>query len=227
VSTAELEPIEIELEVDPAGLQHTESLFRHALWPLLQREDWESLRWLSSHPNAPESVLLLLVHYPKLHDALGHRTGPLKVLEVLAEGFGYLEAVLSVGKRYYTDPAFPTPTFASFLRRHRNDKALLRSLCYLSTASASKERVFQQAIQDSAELQALCKLLNEAEAVKSTDNIERIQAAFDSREPKLLLAIASNPQTPISLLSQLAELRGFKNASNIRRSANENLKARR
>ena len=60
-------------------------------------------------------------------EKVGHWPG-LRLLLVLADHFRYDEAILTVGKQFYTDPGVSTDEFVSFLQRHQDNRWLLESL---------------------------------------------------------------------------------------------------
>src|SRR5215207_2862780 len=102
---AEGEPITIALRSPRAGGWRAADIISEAIRSVDQGpRHAEELKWFLMHPDTPESVLLDYCERGEYLTELGHRKGPLSLLQRLAE-LGQREAILSLGLAYYEDPA--------------------------------------------------------------------------------------------------------------------------
>ncbi len=222
------QPITITVE-PPAGLPAA-ALIRNAVHQHLVAGNLEAVRWFCQHSETPEDVLLELCDRGICLDELGHRRGPRKLLEKLAEEHRYPEAVLSLAIELFESAAEPAADFADFISRHADNAWMLETLaCRGAASSGEKETAFLRAIagqpreQDFQEMRKTCAL---AERAKSTNDAAEMDRLYSAAEPRIWLALAANPEAPRDLLSKLAAIEGVKNAREIRRLARQNLNGR-
>jgi len=103
---------------------------RAVIDPLLAEGDTGEwiLSGLVDHPNMPEEVMFQLAAQGRCLGALGHRSGPRALLEILAAEFGYSEAIKTLALNYYSADEVEDEEFARFVRRHQGCFLLRKNL---------------------------------------------------------------------------------------------------
>ena len=229
-SIANHEPITIVLRGHPPQPFKTSEIVSEGIRNVRPgpRHD-EQLCWFLAHPFAPESVLLDFCDRGEFLTELGHRKGPLSLLERLAER-GQREAILSLGLAYYQDPAHDRETFEGFLGRYGKDTWLLETLARAQTVSEEKKAALTVYVNSTGvfrepfeEIERSTRLASLAAEVTDPEALQQLHASGD---PNVLRQIAANPATPEELLRQLADLKGIKHAVEIRTLARGNLSRR-
>ena len=76
------------------------------------------------HPHIPEDVLADLLNENRCLVDLIHRSGPLWLLERLAEKEPDCEAVTTLALNYYSQDEYSIEKFAEFLQAHKEDETL-------------------------------------------------------------------------------------------------------
>lgn len=108
------------LEVVAARCRATPGQLRSAIAALEadgSREADDTLLALLFHPDIPEDVLLRLAGAGRFITVLGHRGGPRRLLEVLAEQHRQAEAITTLALVYLGGPGMPARPFGAFIRR--------------------------------------------------------------------------------------------------------------
>ncbi len=192
------------------------------------RSDTEQvyLHWLLIHPQAPEESLLQLCEQGLFLDDLGHRKGPRSLLEMLAFRYHYPEAVLTLGKQIYLSTVESASVLHDFLHRQLDQGWLFDSLARETASSPEKEQVFLGAAQQTPVWEAVrdahAQRQEELRAQSAVDAAD-IERLYHLRQPGVLRALARNPHTPESILTELCAAKGVKYAREIRNAAAETL----
>lgn len=219
------EPPRLQLELRPQRVGAVAPALIEAASQLhREHNECESLRWLISHPEAPEGWLLELCERGEFLDDLGHRQGPRKLLEVMAERHRYPEAVLTLGKLHYSDAAASADELRAFLNAHRDLNWLFVSLAHVPLASPEKEQVL-------IEIAASMPVGQQVLAIREAKRLERLAALstdpselerlYESGLANVWVALAANPYTPRARLQALCEVKGVARSREIRaRAAN-------
>jgi hypothetical protein len=206
-----------------AGFLVERAVQRHAHGP---NEEQAYLPWLLEHPEAPESVLLDFCERGLYLDDLGHRSGPRRLLERMATKHRYPEAILTLGRQLYTEPAESVSALRAFLAEHRDLPWLFTSLAHQEARPPEKEAVLLDLAGDlpgREEVQAIRAVRRqEMRAAVATDAGE-IEQLYRLREPAVWRALAGNPHTPVQLLQELSAVKSVKFAREIRHLAQANL----
>jgi hypothetical protein len=220
----------LTLTWQPHSPRPAADLVRAAAEIHLKSNDVEELRWLCSHPEAPEDFLLKMCDLRQFIDELGHRAGPRSLLLKMAEEVRYPESVLTLGTILYTDARESDGDFAEFLGRHAENEWLLGTLVRSDASSAAKEAALVAVIERHPRADQLLDVRRvrreEMRAATATDEAE-IRQLFALDEPQVWRALAANPATPSELLERLAEMNRTSHAREIRVRARANLDARR
>jgi hypothetical protein len=210
-----------------AGL---EAMIRNAAHQQLDNNvDDDDLPWLVSQESAPEDLLLELCDRGLYIDDLGHRKGPRRLLEKLADEHNYPEAILTLAKKLYTDSAESDDSFVSYVRRHADSGWMLESLSYLKPSSAEKETAYidvANSHSDRSRFEQIREARRLEEESTTTNDTAAIERLFATREPRVWRALANNPAVSIAILSGLSKASGIKYAAEIRDLAQRNLSAR-
>jgi hypothetical protein len=192
----------------------------------LRESAWQAL---VTRPDVPDEVLRELLEVGLFIDELGHRAGPTWLLERLAEQFKYPEAILTLVKVAYTNPAETPERFELLLNQFaKNCPWIMESLAYtLPSCQEKRNGYFAHLGADQDELRRISETTDaEARAKKAIDPAE-IERLFAVQEPRILRALADNPSTPENLLKILTECRGQPLSRVIRSLAISNLQSRR
>ncbi|MBI3463753.1 MAG: hypothetical protein HY000_11955 [Planctomycetes bacterium] len=201
-------------------------LIREAAHQHLASGQVEQLQWLCAHPEAPEDLLPELCDRGICLDELGHRSGPRKLLERLAERFGYDEAINTLAVQLYTDAEVPADAFVRFIEQYRDRGWMLETLAHQVPSSQEKAQAFCSVAAGHPDGQHFLELRNvklqELEAQSATAPAE-IDRLFASGEPRVWRALAGNPNVSTNILEQLASTTGIRLARQIRTDARANL----
>ena len=184
--------------------------------------------WLISHPALIASHLVDLVNNGDVDVSdCGHRRDSGELLELLADRFRYPEAILTVGKRYYTDPGSSADVFASFLQRHQDNEWFLQSLAREDPSSQEKYLVYTEALTKCPDVQndvINIQLSRKRQQDATTATVEsEIRRLFESGDSAVMRVLAANPHTPVDLLRSMESLHGIKFAREIRNMARSTL----
>lgn len=228
IANANDKPITVTLE--PPASTAAAALIRNAVHQHLAAGNLEAVCWFCSHPETPEDVLLELCVRGVCLDELGHRNGPRKLLEKLAEEHRYPEAVLTLALALFEDSAEPAAAFATFLKRYLDNDWLLETLARRGAASSGeKEEVFIAAIAGHPREKEFCAMresrISSQWAAETRDAAE-MERLFAAGDPQVWRGLASNRAAPRELLDKLAAVEGVKNAREIRNLAVQNLRSR-
>jgi hypothetical protein len=145
ILTGDIAPLEFTIRIPKspapslAAAVIQEAISRHSSRP---ESEQVYLHWLLTHPQAPEETLLRLCEQGLYLDDLGHRQGPRSLLEMLAFRHHYPEAVLTLGKQIYANPAESPSVLRDFLLRQSDERWLFESLARQTASSLDKEQVF-------------------------------------------------------------------------------------
>ncbi|HVC94444.1 MAG TPA: hypothetical protein VND64_12175 [Pirellulales bacterium] len=189
----------------------------------------DALRWLCSHPDTPEDVLLEICDHGLCLDELGHRRGPRRLLEKLADERHYPEAIISLALELYVSALEPEGAFAAFVGRHADHAWVLESLAHKEASSPEKEAAYSLVLNAHPEaarmrtIQDSCRA--ERRARQSNDPAE-IESLYATRDPAVWRALAGNPATPNALLAELAKARDIQCARETRNLAADTLSRR-
>jgi hypothetical protein len=228
--TAAEKPARLLITPPPgSGADLTHALIRQAFQAHRRHADAELIGWLLAHPEAPEDLLLELCDRGEYLDDLGHRTGPPRLLEKLAAQHRYPEAILTLGKGLYTDPAEPAAKLHAFLIEYRDLPWLFESLAHASARPPEKEEVLLNVADQLPVGDAVRAVLEERrleQHARDTSDPAEAERLYRLGRPQLWRALAGNPNTPEPLLQALREVRGVKFARETRTRAQENLDRR-
>jgi hypothetical protein len=196
---------------------------------LLREQNWEALEWICVHPRTSQPLLLELARHPRLHGALGHRSGPPALLNYLADEFDYAEAVLTLAKGMYIDSAVHLAQFRAFLERHQQNSWMLESLLYEREPENPKNAIIDEFCRrhaHSARLLATAERLRKIARARSAHDSDEIKELYETKDPKVWAALAANPQTPAHLLQEFLTVTKIPHAIQIRHAALTNLRTK-
>jgi len=184
--------------------------------------------WLIDHPALLESDFVDLLNEGDVNlTELAHRRDSEPLIEFLARRFRYPEAIVTLGKRYYTDPSVSADKLASFLERHQDNEWLLESLARQDPSSQEKYLVYTgilakypEILDDVINLQLSRKRHEEATTATVESEIRRL---YDTGDSAVIRALAANLHTPADLLRRMESLQGVKFAREIRNMARSTL----
>jgi hypothetical protein len=220
----------VTITSSPRGTNPVESWVEEAARTHLDKHQIDELKWLVSHPAAPESLLIALCDRGLFLVELAHRSGPRTVLEKLAEEHRVPEAILSIGKKLYTDPSESTRAFTDFLERHKDSIWLLKSLAFEDATPLQKEAAYVEQLRSSPalfdEFFEIRKTRQRQEEARKASDPEAIAKLYASGDPTVLRALAGNRHTSDDILSALANLGNVKHAATIRNLARNTLKSK-
>lgn len=186
--------------------------------------------WLISHP------AFSTIHFPDFVtsetdlEALGHTQNSKPLLKFLADHFKYPEAILTLGKSYFTDSDESSAKFAEFVERHRDNQWLLESLAYVEPSSVEKYKSYTAAMAAHSGLldkviEIRRSLERQRNAAKASSEFE-IRELFEGGDPAVLRVLSANKHTPTDLLQKMLSLQGVKFARDIRNQAQNLLRQR-
>src|SRR5436305_225704 len=101
------------LTINAAPDASAAALIRAAVRQHLAKKDAEGLRWLCSHHDTPEDVLLEICDHGLCLDELGHRRGPRRLVEKMADDHHYPEAIISLALELYVSASEPDHAFVA------------------------------------------------------------------------------------------------------------------
>jgi hypothetical protein len=96
------------------------------------------------HPDVPEDVLVQLADEDRFISTLGHRAGPRRLLEALAEKHRYPEAITTLALHYYGTEEESPESFRAFLRRYQNVHMLEYNLVRATGLSDKKRQIVRE-----------------------------------------------------------------------------------
>jgi hypothetical protein len=231
ISTNDIAPPEFTIRVPKSQESLAAAAIQEAINRHTNRPDSEQvyLPWLLTHPQAPEEALLRLCEQGLYLDDLGHRQGPRSLLEMLAFRYHYPEAVLTLGKQIYANPAESASVLHDFLRRQLDQSWLFESLAGATASSPEKEQVFLDVARQLPVWERVrdvyAQRQDESRAAAAVDAAE-IERLYHLRQPSILRGLARNPHTPESILKELCAAKGHKFAREIRNAAAATLSQR-
>ena len=176
-----------------------------------------------------KTLLLELCDQGRCLDELGHRKGPRRLLEKMAEQHRYPEAIVSLGLTLYTSEQESLVSFAKYLERHKEQSWLLECLARNDASSSEKEQLFLEtmsALPQGRQWVRVVELTKTEREARTSKDVARLQRLFESRESKIWRALAANPATPPEILSQIEKVEDVANAQEIRQLARDNLRQR-
>ena len=228
MSTIDTQPCTIPLD---ASAMDTESISVLKEVVRFQYEEGNRpyLHWLCSCEGASEEVLIELSQFEEFRCQLGHRSGPRRLLEVLADKYDYDEAILTLGKSLFVAPDESLAAFTGFLDRHQNHEWLLQSLAYLQASSPQKDAAYQKTVSrhpSSDRLTRIRQVVDLQQRANEASDPSEIQKLYDSGESCVWLALAGNPHVPSAVLEKFAAVKEVKHANAIRHAARQALAER-
>lgn len=155
---------------------------------------------------------------------LGHLLLPDKFLLRIANQVD--EAVLTLGKRYYTDKNYSSYDFAELLKNFKDNEWLWRSLVNMDSECDEKRRVLLKSLFSITDFKELKRLVVEQQIEKhlaKTKSTKQIEKYYRTNNFCYIRAIAENPITPIYILNELVNIKNVKYANQIRTLASKNL----
>lgn len=186
---------------------------------------WENTLFFVSIDSLEDDVLNYFVKFNIAHEILGHLPLPDKYLWELANEVE--EAILTLGKRYYTNPNYSDKEFELMLDKFTNSYWLWSSLLQINDYDINKRKILIRMLFSKTNFDDLKKLViddNKEKYLSKTLNIELLKEYFEKH--RFLKAIAKNPNTPYDILIKLRDINNVKYAQQIRNYAKENLKKR-
>lgn len=196
---------------------------------LLSAEDTgrQILEGFIAQPNFPVSILFELLDEKECLSALAHKAGPIDLLLKIARTTeGYEEALLTIGKHYYSNNEISFEEFQAFLEEFGHSEWLLTALAHTVRGNNRKAASFRKFIDNKPNNDAIKALYQELlmeQELLSTEDKNLIKAKHKSKNPKFLRAIAQNTATPLKILLSLKKATRMKYAGSIRTHAVETL----
>jgi hypothetical protein len=108
------------------------------------REAREVLIDLLLHADIPEDVLMDLADDDDCLAVLGHRAGPRRLLEKLAEKYRYPEAITTLALYYYGTEEESAASFRAFLERYEDVPMLEHNLQSAKGLSEKKRKIVRE-----------------------------------------------------------------------------------
>jgi hypothetical protein len=108
----------------------------------------EVLGELLFHPEIPEDALVQFAEEGRFISALGHRAGPRRLLEVLAERHRYPEAITTLALHHYGAEDESPESFRTFLQRYEDVHMLEYNLVRARGLSEKKRRIVREIFGD-------------------------------------------------------------------------------
>ncbi len=183
---------------------------------------------LATDPDVPESLLFAFLKAGLCLEELAHRRGPVSLLEQLANRFHAPEAIVTLLTQAYSESAIPDERFGQLLNGYGHDcEWALDSLDRTRPSSSQKRAIYLAFLEDVPSRRQVIDASTEEARAKDTRSSTELRELFVSRDPRVLRAIADNPNTPLDLLEKLSSHEGTPLARVIRSLASVNLKSRR
>ena len=229
MSTIDTQPCTIPLDASAMDTESISVQIKDFVTYQYETGNRSYLHWLCSCEGASEEVLIELSRFEEFRSQLGHRSGPRRLLEVLADKYDYDEAILTLGKSFFVSPNESCAVFSGFLIRHQNHEWLLQSLAYLQASSPQKDAAYQEAVfqhPSSDRLTRIRQVVDLQQRAREASDSSEIQELYDSGESIVWLALAGNPHVPVEVLENFAEVKEVKHASAIRHAARQALAER-
>lgn len=229
MSTIDTEPCIIPLDASANDTESISVQIKDFVTYQYETGNRSYLHWLCSCDNASEEVLIELSQFEEFRSQLGHRSGPRRLLEVLADKYNYDEAILTLGRSLFVVSDENLAAFTAFLDRHQKHEWLLQSLAYLQASSSQKDAVYQETVSQhpsSDRLTRIRQVVDLQQRASEASDPSELQELFDSGESSVWLALAGNPQAPAAMLEEFATVKEVKHANAIRHAARQALAKR-
>lgn len=177
--------------------------------------------------NFPVPILFELLAEEECLTALAHRTGPIDLLLQIAQTTeGHEEAILTVGKYYYSNKEISLEEFQAFLEEFGRSEWLLKALLHSIHHNNEKATIFKAFVENCSnnyELKELYEELQMEQELLVTTDKNLLKTKHKTKNPKFLRAIAQNTATPLKVLLSLKKINRVKYAGSIRNYAVETL----
>lgn len=138
------------------------------------------------------------------------------------------EAILTLGKRYYTDDKYSLDELRKFLLQFKTCDWLWRSLIDINIKDSQKKKLFRRMLFAETDFHDYKYLLVER-AIESklqvTSSVVLIKRYYKTGNYRFFRGIAQNPNTPNDILEELLNIEKVKYAKQIRNFALENIKS--
>ncbi len=212
------------LVVLDAGLTpHLQSIA--AARPIPSESLWHQL---VAAPDVPESLLFAFLKAGLCLDELAHRRGPIGLLEELAKQFHSPEAIVTLLTQAYSEAAIPDERFEQLLQDYGHVcEWALDSLDRTGPSNPHKRDIYLAFVKNEPSRRTVVDVSREEARAKDSRDSTELRKLFGSQDPRVLRAIADNPNTPLDLLAKLSHHEGAPLARVIRSLASVNLKSRR
>lgn len=220
-----------------AGFRHAApdlllALHAHVRGLKAERGIWEALLFVVEDP-LPDEVAHDLIDRDIAVSWLGHSRQSDAIMWRLAPLVE--EALATMADQIYTSPRHSAEELRQLLDRFPNIWMLLNSLAHARPSSEEKRAVFEHAIENHPQRDNFLQSPPDAVAWTPEQRAARREVArplnADTIGPVLgvggsdyILQISRDPDTPLEVLLDLAEVRGIENASAIRHAARINLR---
>lgn len=184
---------------------------------LLVPENQSILAELVFHPEMPEQLLLHLAGRNLFISELGHRRGPRKLLEYLAEEYKYDEAITTLALRYYAKGPFNE--FLHFTTKHKGCWMMGLNLAIsLPKLSSDKSTVVKELFQSEFPgIFAKKEILQALSTNPSDELLDRCVEMDDKYIHEKLLDVPDLPHRVLEVLSEKGKTK------TIRRKAEQRL----
>jgi hypothetical protein len=186
------------------------------------------------HPNFPLAALYELIHLGKCICDISHRSGPIELLLTLIESReDCSEAIITVAQYYFVTETVATETFTAFVQQHfesvMNESHLscLFKYLYSTGHKSAKADALYDIICSSSYASSFKRRLQESETaamLEQTPDVQIITEYFASQNPRYWLALSVNPQTPLAILLELAQVHDLKYCKAIRNNARQGIR---
>jgi hypothetical protein len=177
--------------------------------------------------NFPAPILFELLAEKECLTALAHKTGPIKLLlEIARTTKGHEEAILTIGKYYYSSNEISVEEFQAFLEEFGHSEWLLTTLLHTIRDNNEKAIIFNNYVNNSPnnyELKELHEELQMEQELLVTTDKNLLKTKHKTKNPRFLRAIAQNTATPLKVLLSLKKANRVKYAGSIRSYAIETL----
>lgn len=177
--------------------------------------------------NFPVPILFQLLAEEECLTALAHRIGPIDfLLEFARTTEGYEEAILTIGKYYYSNNEISPEVFQAFLEEFGHSEWLLKALLHTVSHNNEKAGIFKAFVENYSnnyELKELHEELQMEQELLVTTDKNLLKIKHKTKNPRFLRAIAQNPATPLKILLSLKKVNRVKYAGSIRNYAVETL----
>jgi len=202
----------------------------------LEGNRFEELLWdeiLLYYPRKlPDDICLYLIDKKIAITTLGHTRQSDKIMWILGNYVD--EAVLTIGKEIYKSDCYTYNDLKKLLKTFYNIHWLWNSLTFEKASNFEKENLFNDSLKKHPDFNDIWakkgkrqKDLELRKLLTQTVSMEIIGEYAEKNNPSFNCMIASNPNTPIDLLTKLISVeKGTENSRQIRHYAKENLRKR-